>query len=124
MRKRKNIVQHAIEMAIEAEIDPKHVDDALIAMDERIAAYEEYSDFGEGTIGEIAGKLCREMDIDVDPEFWEDKPWAIAETAAAKALGDAAAAVGGSSPTLPMRDGHAAGAAVRLHPPANGHDPA
>jgi len=97
------------------------VDDALIAMDERIAAYEEYSDFGEGTIGEIVDKFCGEMGLNVDPSLWDDEPWAIAE-AAAKA--DAAAAAAGSPPALPTRDGDAAGAGVRLHPAAaNGHDP-
>jgi len=116
VRKRKNIVQHAIEMAIEAEVEPQYAENALIAMDERIRAFEEYSDFGDGTIGEIVAKFCRDMGLTYDPELWEDEPWAIAEAAAAEAASEDE-----DAPELGADD--VVVAAVRPQAVGNGHDP-
>jgi len=114
---RKQQVGRAVELAIAAGAPAAMNAYFRSEMTVRLNELEQLEDLTEGPVSAIVQRLCRDIHLPFDPDQWDDEPWAIAEAAAK------ADAVSGSPPAPPPRDGHAAGAVVRLHPPANGHDP-
>jgi hypothetical protein len=96
-RSQKHTVEHAVEQAIAAaaaspEIDDEDDEDDLgrerdydelySDLYERLNDFEDYSDFGRKSTGEIVEQICGLLHIPFDPALWQDEPWAIAEAKA------------------------------------------
>jgi hypothetical protein len=82
----KHTVEYAVEQAIaEAESNSRGSRDygeAYNDLYERLKDFEDYSDFGRKSTGEIVEQICHLLHIPFDPALWQDEPWAIAEAKA------------------------------------------
>jgi hypothetical protein len=87
-RAQKRTVEHAVEQAIAAEAaenddeDERDYGELYSELYERLNDFEDYSDFGRKSTGEIVEQICHLLKISFDPALWQDEPWAIAEAKA------------------------------------------
>jgi hypothetical protein len=85
-KSQKRTVEYAVEQAIaEAESNSRGRRDygeAYSDLYERLKDFEDYSEFGRKSTGEIVEQICRLLNIPFDPALWQDEPWAIAEAKA------------------------------------------
>ena len=84
----KRTVEYAVEQAIAAEAaengdeDERDYGELYNDLYERLKDFEDYSDFGRKSTGEIVEQICRLLNLPFDPALWQDEPWAIAEAKA------------------------------------------
>ena len=87
-RDQKRTVEYAVEQAIAAEAaenddeDERDYGELYNDLYERLKDFEDYSDFGRKSTGEIVEQICRLLNLTFDPALWQDEPWAIAEAKA------------------------------------------
>jgi hypothetical protein len=85
-RDQKRTVEHAVEQAIAAAEygyrGSRDYGEAYSDLYERLNDFEDYSDFGRKSTGEIVEQICRLLNLPFDPALWQDEPWAIAEAKA------------------------------------------
>jgi hypothetical protein len=94
-RAQKRTVEQAVEQAIAAaaaagnedddedeDEDERDYDELYSDLYERLNDFEDYSDFGRKSTGEIVEQICRLLNLPFDPALWQDEPWAIAEAKA------------------------------------------
>ena len=116
---RKHQIKRALERAINAAVPPGPENtDYVIELDRLLDDLDRFEDLTEGPVSAIVGRLCRDLSLPVEPELWEDEPWAIEEAAAAAAE---AASEHKYGPELGPND--ALAGVVRPRAVGNGHDP-
>jgi hypothetical protein len=78
-RRRKKLIEDAVERAIEAEAHGETAEALLDDLYERLQDPRDDADYADRPIGELIARICKALGVTPDPSVWEDEDWAIEE---------------------------------------------
>lgn len=78
-RRRKKLVEDAVERAIDAECHGETAEALFDDLYERLQDPRDDADFADRPIGEMIAGICKALGVTPDPRLWEDEDWAIEE---------------------------------------------
>jgi hypothetical protein len=79
-RRRKKLVEDAVERAIDAECHGETAEALLGDLYERLVDPRDDAGFADRPIGELVAGICKALGVTPDPSLWEDEDWAIEES--------------------------------------------
>lgn len=79
---REATVHRAVARAIRLDTHNQDDEDLLEALDAHLDDWSESASFLDRPIGELVGRICKDLGVAANPSLWEDEDWAVAETAA------------------------------------------